>query len=220
MPAWLQSLEPRKWHDYHWSSVCRNLKAVAQYAWQEQLIKHLVKGNNHSPLVLSISPHPYVWYLVLTRALGPPLSVKGASWRLRFHLNLDGLDSFLGCSVLPLQGKSPKHMQFAQLQVGASLNNRKQNLAGTQPCGSVEFNRLNSAMTLKCSAALFRGDSLLRGHVDMPYPSLDPPSGAARWVYSLAARTWVDPRSSSRATKRTLMDMYGGNHIEWGLSSV
>lgn len=169
--------------------------------------------------MLSISPHPYVWYLALIQGFGRGEAVKGASWRLRFRLNAQLLDQFLGGSVLPLKGKTPKSMQFAELQVGSALNSSKKRML-TQPCGSVEYDRQRCIMTLKCAAALFRGDSLLHGHVDQAYPSFDPPSGASRWIYSLSSRAWVDPRTSTRATKRALADKYGRIHTEWGVSAV
>eukprot|EP00966_Prymnesium_polylepis_P154036 3557002-Prymnesium_polylepis.2 len=107
-------------------------------------------------------------------------------------------------------------MQFAELQRGDVLNG-KRTRGKTQPCATAEYNRHTGATSVKITAALFRTDTLTRGVVDAPYPANDPPSGAARWVYTLSARAWVDPRASARATRRELQTAHGAGLQTWGL---
>ena len=161
-----------------------------------------------------MKPMPYDWWLALTEGM-LATAVRGESWRVRIMLSRAHIDAFVGATVVVLDGKTPKSMQYAQLQSGASLNGTKIK-ATTQPFASVEFDRTTGYATLKITAALFRGDSMLRGYVDALYPMTDPPSGAPRWVYTLSARAWVDPRDTARATARELRVQHPGPS-QWGL---
>eukprot|EP00966_Prymnesium_polylepis_P324750 7380772-Prymnesium_polylepis.1 len=60
----------------------RETKSVAQYAWQNKLVAHLVRGNGYSPINICMSPCPYDWWLVLTEGM-EMVPVRGESWRLR-----------------------------------------------------------------------------------------------------------------------------------------
>ena len=122
------------------------------------------------------------------------------------------------------QSTSLKKANFALLHCGREDNVKPRMRAGTQKQGTVRWNHGMGKITVKISAALFKGRMLVAGSVPEDIPREEPPQSndnkKRRWAYSLETREFLSS-GELRTTKRELEDKYLPHRIpEWAMHPV